>query len=745
MSIDLRVAGLAPQDANRGIARLSQFVAEQLGVESGDVVGITGRRRTVAKVIPGLPDDPDEVIRIDGSTRTNADVGIDDRVSVEAVDVEPADRITVAFPPNVSLRGAEPYIHRVLYSRPILRGDTVRMALLGHPFAFVVTGTTPTGPVIVGEETAIDIRDRPLTEEDLRGEQVEAPTVTYEDVGGLGPELEGIREMIELPLRHPELFRKLGIAPPKGVLLHGPPGTGKTLIARAVANEVDATFVPLTGPEIMSKYYGESEQHLREIFDEAEANAPAIIFIDEIDSIAPKREEVTGEMERRIVAQLLALMDGLESRGEVIVIAATNRVNAIDPALRRGGRFDREIEIGVPDRDGRKEILQIHTRGMPLGEDVDLDDLADETYGFVGADLESLAKEAAMSALRRIREDIDLDAEVIPPDVLDRIQVMPGDFESARRTTEPSAMREVFVEVPKVTYDDVGGLADAKRELVRAVEWPLNYPKTFERLHTAPPKGILLYGPPGTGKTLLAKAVANASQVNFISVKGPELLDKYVGESERAVREVFHRARQAAPTIVFFDEIDSLVPMRGESFDSHVTERVVSQLLTELDGIEELEDVVVIGATNRPDIVDPALLRPGRLEKLVFVPAPDEDARREIFTVHTRGMPLADDVDLERLAGDTEGYAGSDIEAVCREASMLALDEFIESMGAEKSPEDIDETSGTITVDRSHFEAALETVKPSITPERREAYQEIAERLGGGMPVDLEESGIGFQ
>ena len=745
MPIDLRVAGLAPQDANRGIARLSQRSFEELGLESGDVVEITGRRRTVAKVMPGLAGDPDDLVRIDGSTRANADVGIDDRVTVERVEVQPADRLTVAFPPNVSLRGAEPYIHRVLFSRPILRGDTVRMALLGQPLAFVVTGTAPDGPVIVVDETDVVIRERPLTEEDLRGEQVDVPRVTYEDVGGLGPELEQIREMIELPLRHPELFRKLGIAPPKGVLLHGPPGTGKTLIARAVANEVDATFVPLTGPEIMSKYYGESEQHLREIFDEAEANAPAVIFIDEIDSIAPKREEVTGEMERRIVAQLLALMDGLESRGEVIVIAATNRVDAIDPALRRGGRFDREIEIGVPDRDGRKEILQIHTRGMPLDEAVDLDALADETYGFVGADLESLAKEAAMSALRRIRKDIDLDAEVIPPDVLDRIEVSPSDFDAALRTTEPSAMREVFVEIPAVTYDDVGGLEDVKEELVRAIEWPLKYPRSFEHLHTNPPKGILLYGPPGTGKTLLAKAVANASQVNFISVKGPELLDKYVGESERAVRQVFHRARQAAPTIIFFDEIDSLVPVRGGSFDSHVTERVVSQLLTELDGIEELEDVIVIGATNRPDIIDPAIMRPGRLEKVVYVPTPDEEARLAIFRVHTRDMPLGDGVDLERLAEETEGYAGSDIEAVCREASMMALDEFIESAGPDLEPDAIDESSSSLTVDRSHFQAALKTVRPSITAEQRESYAEIADRLGGGMPLDVEESRLGFQ
>ncbi|MFB6081272.1 MAG: CDC48 family AAA ATPase [Halanaeroarchaeum sp.] len=742
--MDLLVGGLDPQDGGRGIARLPEAARRELGVESGDVVAITGRRRTVAKVLPARQDDAPDRIRIDGNTRANAGIAIDEPVRVEGVEVAPADRVTVAFPPNVTLRGVEATIHRLLIDRPVLAGDTVQMALLGHPLVFLVTATDPDGPVVVGPTTQVVIRDRPITETDLAGARTDVPAVTYEDIGGLGPELEQIREMIELPLRHPELFRKLGIAPPKGVLLHGPPGTGKTLIARAVANEVDATFIPLTGPEIMSKYYGESEEQLREIFDRAEENAPAIVFIDEIDSIAPKREEVTGEVERRVVAQLLALMDGLESRGEVIVIAATNRVNAIDPALRRGGRFDREIEIGVPDRTGRHEILQIHTRGMPLGEDLDLADLADRTYGFVGADLESLAKEAAMSALRRVRPSLDLDAELIPPDVLDRIEVTADDFESAMAEVEPSAMREVFVDIPDVTYDDVGGLETVKRELIRAIEWPLTYPRSFEHLHTEPPKGVLLYGPPGTGKTLLAKAVANESQVNFISVKGPELLDKYVGESERAVREVFHRARQAAPAIVFFDEIDALVPERGRSFDSPVTERVVSQLLSELDGIESLANVIVIGATNRPDIVDPALLRSGRLEKLVFVPPPDEAARRAIFAVHTRGMPLAEDVNLDALAAETDGYVGSDIESICREASMLALDEFVRAAEGE-SAESVDARAEELVVTRVHFEAALEVATPTLRPEDRERYEQLADDLGGRAPGRRDTRDVGFQ
>jgi len=740
----LTVAGLAPEEGGRGIARLGDRAMESLGVEPGDVVEIRGRRTTVAKAMPPYGGDPDDVVRIDGTTRQNAGVAVDDRVEVARTEARPAERVTVALPPNISLRGAEPFLTRALLNRPLVRGDAVRIGFLGQPIAFVVTKTSPGGPVVVNGETRFAIREEPLTEADLEA-AVELPAVTYEDVGGLEGELEQIREMIELPLRHPELFDRLGIAPPKGVLLHGPPGTGKTLIARAVANEVDAEFISVTGPEIMSKWYGESEQHLRELFERAQADAPAIIFIDEIDSIAPSRDEVTGEVERRVVAQLLSLMDGLEARGDVIVVAATNRVNALDPALRRGGRFDREVEIGVPDRDGRLEILQIHTRGMPLGEGVDLEELADRTYGFVGADLESLAKEAAMSALRRLRPSLDLDAEIIPPEVLDTLEITASDFEEAFAGAMPSAMREAFVEIPTVTYEDVGGLEPIKAELVRAIEWPLKHPLLFDRLGTEAPKGVLLYGPPGTGKTLLAKAVANATDANFITVKGPELLDKFVGESERAVREVFQRARQNAPAIVFFDEIDALAPERGESFDSHVTERVVSQLLTELDGIEELSNVVVLGATNRPDIIDRALLRPGRLEKIVYVPTPDEAAREAIFRVHTRGMPLAEDVDPGRLAAETDGYTGGDIAAIVREASMLAMTGFLEAHGedAEYAAEDLEELGADLVVERADFERALERIKPSVTGEMREFYEEFKQELGG-LVEEEEESSLGF-
>ncbi|WP_254544621.1 CDC48 family AAA ATPase [Halomarina pelagica] len=746
MPIELRVQGLAPEDTGRGIARLGQQSRDELGVQPGDVVQITGRRRTVATVRPAYETDPEDVLRIDGITRANADVEIDDYVEVTEVDSEEATSITVALPERIILRGAEPYLKRHLLNRPVVRGDTIHLRLLGQPFVFIVTKTTPTGPVLVTEQTTLEVRDQPITEEDLEGERSELPDVTYEDVGGLKRELGLIREMIELPMRHPELFRRLGIAPPKGVLLHGPPGTGKTLIAKAVANEIDASFFSLSGPEIMSRYYGESEEQLREIFDEAQEDAPAIVFIDELDSIAPSRDEVTGETERRVVAQLLSLMDGLEARGDVIVIGATNRINAIDPALRRGGRFDREIEIGAPDRDGRLEILQIHTRDMPTADDVDLEGYADRTYGFVGADIESFAKEAAMHALRRVQEEIDIETDHIEPDVLEEIEVTRDDFEAALQNVEPSAMREVFVEVPDVTYEDVGGLKSVQHELVRSVEWPLSYPQMFEKIRTEAPRGILLYGPPGTGKTLLARAVANASNVNFISVKGPELLNKYVGESERGVREVFQRARQNAPTIIFFDEVDAIAPERGESFDSQVTERVVSQLLTELDGIEELRGVFVLGATNRPDIIDRALLRPGRLEKNVYVPIPDIEARREIFGVHTREMPLGDDVDLDALAEDTEGYTGGDIEGIVREASMLALDEVVSRVERDgiESSEELDEAADAVVIEAAHFEEAVRKVKPSVTEEMHEFYEGLVDDLGGESS-DEQASPAGFQ
>ncbi len=720
--ITLRVAEAYYRDVGRGIARIDPEAMAKLGLQSGDVIEIIGKSTVPAIVWPGYPEDRGKgIIRIDGSLRNNAGVGIDDRVKIRKAEAKPAEKVTLAPTEPVRLMGGEAYLLRLLEGRPITRGQKIRVELFGHTLTFVVTATKPAGVVIVSRDTRIELKEKPV-----EGVERAVPSVTYEDIGGLKRELRLVREMIELPLKHPELFQRLGIDPPKGVLLYGPPGTGKTLIAKAVANEVNAHFISISGPEIMSKYYGESEQRLREIFEEAKENAPSIIFIDEIDSIAPKREEVTGEVERRVVAQLLALMDGLEARGNVIVIAATNRPDAVDPALRRPGRFDREIEIGVPDRDGRKEILEIHTRGMPLAEDVNLDELAELTVGFVGADLEALCKEAAMHALRSRMEkgDIDIEAEEIPEEVLENLKVTREDFLEALKNIEPSAMREVLVEVPNVRWEDVGGLEHAKQELMEAVEWPLKYPEVFSAVNIKPPKGILLYGPPGTGKTLLAKAVANESNANFISVKGPELLSKWVGESEKHVREMFRKARQVAPCVLFFDEIDSLAPRRGGGVDSHVTERVVSQLLTELDGMEELKDVVVIAATNRPDMIDPALLRPGRIERHIYIPPPDREARKEIFRIHLRGKPLAEDVSIDELAEKTEGYTGADIEAACREAGMLAIREAIKP-GISK--EEAKEIAKTLKITKEHFEKALEKVKPSMTKEDIKTYEKIVE------------------
>ena len=720
--ITLRVAEAYYRDVGRGIARIDPEAMVKLGLQSGDVIEIIGKSTVPAIVWPGYPEDRGKgTIRIDGSLRNNAGVGIDDRVRIRKAEAKPAEKVTLAPTEPVRLMGGEAYLLRLLEGRPITRGQKIRVELFGHTLTFVVTATKPAGVVIVSRDTRIELKERPV-----EGVERAVPSVTYEDIGGLKRELRLVREMIELPLKHPELFQRLGIDPPKGVLLYGPPGTGKTLIAKAVANEVNAHFISISGPEIMSKYYGESEQRLREIFEEAKENAPSIIFIDEIDSIAPKREEVTGEVERRVVAQLLALMDGLEARGNVIVIAATNRPDAVDPALRRPGRFDREIEIGVPDRDGRKEILEIHTRGMPLAEDVNLDELAELTVGFVGADLEALCKEAAMHALRSRMEkgDIDIEAEEIPEEVLENLKVTREDFLEALKNIEPSAMREVLVEVPNVRWEDVGGLEHAKQELMEAVEWPLKYPEVFSAVNIKPPKGILLYGPPGTGKTLLAKAVANESNANFISVKGPELLSKWVGESEKHVREMFRKARQVAPCVLFFDEIDSLAPRRGGGVDSHVTERVVSQLLTELDGMEELKDVVVIAATNRPDMVDPALLRPGRIERHIYISPPDKEARKEIFKIHLRGKPLVDDVSIDELAERTEGYTGADIEAVCREAGMLAIREAIKPG---MSKEEAKEVAKSLKITKEHFEKALEKVKPSMTKEDIKTYERIVE------------------
>ncbi|MBO8180908.1 MAG: CDC48 family AAA ATPase [Archaeoglobus sp.] len=718
--ITLRVAEAYYRDVGRGVARIDPAVMEKYGLQSGDIIEIIGKSTVPAIVWPSYPEDRGTgIIRIDGSIRSNAGVGIDDKVRIRKVAAKPAEKITLAPTEPVRLMGGEAYLLRLLEGRPVIKGQKIRVEVFGHTLTFVITATRPSGVVVVTRNTAIELKEKPA-EEVKRA----VPDVTYEDIGGLKRELRLVREMIELPLKHPELFQKLGIEPPKGVLLYGPPGTGKTLIAKAVANEVDAHFIPISGPEIMSKYYGESEQRLREIFEEAKENAPSIIFIDEIDSIAPKREEVTGEVERRVVAQLLALMDGLEARGDVIVIAATNRPDAIDPALRRPGRFDREIEIGVPDKEGRKEILEIHTRKMPLAEDVDLEELAEMTNGFVGADLEALCKEAAMHALRRVLPEIDIEAEEIPAEVLENLKVTREDFLEALKNIEPSAMREVLVEVPNVRWEDIGGLEHAKQELMEAVEWPLKYPEVFKAANIKPPRGILLFGPPGTGKTLLAKAVANESNANFISVKGPELLSKWVGESEKHVREMFRKARQVAPCVIFFDEIDSLAPRRGGIGDSHVTERVVSQLLTELDGLEELKDVVVIAATNRPDMIDPALLRPGRLERHIYIPPPDKKARVEIFKIHLRGKPLADDVDIEKLAEKTEGYSGADIEAVCREAGMLAIRELIKPG---MSREEAKEAAKKLKIENRHFEEALKKVKPSLTKEDVEKYEKLIE------------------
>ncbi len=720
--VSLRVAEARSRDVGRGIARLDPEVMEKLGLTPGDVVEISGKRKTVAICWPGYGEDAGKgIIRIDGYTRNNAGVSIDEKVTVRKVEAKKATKITLAPTEPLRIEGAEDYLAQLLEGRVVTRGDSIPIGIMGRKVDLTVTSIQPPAPaVIITADTQIVIGEKPAAA--VR----EVPRVTYEDIGGLQEEIRKIREMVELPLKYPELFERLGVEAPKGVLLYGPPGTGKTLLAKAVANETNAAFFSISGPEIMSKFYGESEERLREIFRQAEENAPSIIFIDEIDAIAPKREEVTGEVEKRVVSQLLALMDGLKPRGRVVVIGATNRPNAIDPALRRPGRFDREIEIGVPNKQGRLEILQIHTRGMPLAEDVDLERIASVTHGFVGADLEALCKEAAMRALRRILPQIDFEKESIPAEILNKIVVTMNDFMEALKDVEPSAMREVLVEVPTVKWEDIGGLADVKLELQEAVEWPLKYPEVFEHLDAKPPKGILLYGPPGTGKTLLAKAVANESEANFISIKGPELLSKWVGESERAVREVFRKARQAAPSIIFFDEVDSIAPVRGGGYgDSHVTERVISQLLTEMDGLEELRGVVVIAATNRPDIIDPALLRPGRFDKLLYVPPPDLEARKEILKIHLRKKPLAEDVNIDEIAKRTEGYTGADLAAVCNTAVMLAVREHIM---ANKNPEEAKKNVKDVKVCRRHFEEALKKVKP-ISQKELEMYKRISEEF----------------
>ncbi|MCK4444188.1 MAG: CDC48 family AAA ATPase, partial [Thermoplasmata archaeon] len=635
---------------------------------------IEGKKKTVAICWPGYPEDENRgVIRIDGVIRKNADIGIDEKVGIRKANAKMAEKVKLALTEPLRIVGGEQYISQILEGRAISRGDIVELNVMGRKIDLIVVSFSPSADaIIIQRTTKVTISDKPVKEE-----MVSLPKVTYEDIGGLGDEVKKVREMIELPLRHPELFDKLGVEAPKGLLLHGPPGTGKTLLAKAVANETNANFHSLSGPEIMSKYYGQSEENLREIFNTAGENAPSIIFIDEIDSIAPKRDEVAGEVERRVVAQLLALMDGLKARGKVVVIGATNRPDSLDPALRRPGRFDREIEIGIPDRKGRHEVLQIHTRGMPLTEDINLESFANMTHGYAGADLEALAKEAAMRSLRRILPEIDLEVEEIPAEILNKISVTLDDFNNAFREMGPSAMREVLIESPNVRWSDIGGLDDPKQELRETVEWPLKYGKIFDHMNAEPPKGVLLYGPPGTGKTLLAKAVATEAESNFISVKGPEFLSKWVGESEKAVRETFRKAKQASPCVVFLDELDAIAPQRGSSSDSHVTERVISQILTELDGLETLHNVTVIAATNRPDMIDPALLRPGRFDRLVYLRVPDLEARKKIFEIHTRNKPIADDVDLDKLARKSEGFTGADIAGVCNEATMLSIRDLV--------------------------------------------------------------------
>ncbi len=738
--IQIKVEKAHPSDFGRGIIRLDPSTLLSLQLSPGDIVEITGKKRTAAKVWRADRQDWGQgIIRIDGFIRQNAGVGIGERVTIRKTEVIPAERVLLAPPEGVDVEFGEntgDIIKHNILKRPVINGDVIPIVssmtqpmagpmASGQAIPLIAIETDPEeGILIINEMTEIELRQKPV-----RGYESAARGITYEDIGGLGDEIQRVREMIELPLKHPEIFQRLNIEPPKGIILYGPPGTGKTLIAKAVANESGANFLYIAGPEIMGKYYGESEERIRKLFEEATEDAPSIIFIDEIDSIAPKRENVTGEVERRVVAQLLTMLDGLVERGQVVVIGATNRIDAIDPALRRPGRFDREIEIGVPDNTDRLEILQIHTRGMPLGEEVDLEYLSNHTQGFVGADLLSLVQEAAMRSLRRFLPDFDLD-EDIPQEKLEEIIVSAVDFESALREIDPSAMREVLVEIPSVDWTDVGGLENVKQEIVEAVEWPIKRPEKFVEMGIKPPKGILLFGPPGTGKTLVAQAVANESNANFISIKGPQMLSKWVGESEKAIRETFKKARQVSPCIIFFDEIDSIAPMRSAtSEDGKVSERVVNQLLTELDGLEPLKEIVVIAATNRPDIIDPALLRSGRFDRLVLVGPPVRQGRIKIFKIHTKGIPLADDVNIETLADMTEGYVGADVESVCREAVMLALRSDFE----------------TNTVTMAYFEEALKKVRPTISENMVEYYEKMQDLFKGGIQSAEPSSYIGYR
>jgi len=719
-TMSLRVSKAIPSDVGHGRARISG--ENDLGLKPGDIVEIKGEKRSTAAIYwRSRPEDAKmEIIRVDGIIRKNAGVSLGDRVTVSKVEAKEctklilspvmANKQKVKFGP-----GIEGFARRGLSKRPVVQGDRIfipGMTLFAEALPFAVIQTTPKGIVKVTNDTDIVIKDEAV--DDVDAGQTEG--ITYEDIGGIGQQLQKVREMIELPLKHPELFRRLGIDPPKGVLLHGPPGTGKTMIAKAVATEVNAHFKSINGPEIISKYYGESEKQLREIFDEAAENAPAIIFIDEIDSICPKREEVTGEVERRVVAQMLTLMDGMEGRDNVVVIGATNRRDALDPALRRPGRFDREIEIGVPDRDGRNEIMDVHTRQMPISDDYEIDWVLDNTYGFVGADLAALVRESAMKALRRYLPEIDLEEETVPPEVLEKMEVRMDDFRHAIKDIEPSALREIYVEIPKVTWEEVGGLEEVKDRLKESVEWPLTKPELFEHFGIKPPRGIVLFGAPGTGKTLLAKAIANEAQANFISIKGPEMISKWVGESERGIREIFKKAKQSAPAIIFLDEFESIAGRRSSSGTegSDVGNRVVNQLLASMDGVESLDGVIVVAATNRPEMLDPALMRSGRFERVLHVPPPDAGARETIFKIHSQDMPLSK-FSLKDIMVGLDGFTGADIEAVCREAALIC-------MRANKKK-----------VTKAHFEEAVKRVRPTVTAEMLTYYQKMETLLTSGL------------
>ncbi len=749
----LKVAEAIQDDVNKGIVRIDSGFMRDIGAKPGDILEIEGGRKTVAIVDRSYPGDIGlNIIRMDGLTRKNSKTSIGESVKVTKATIKEAKKVVVApakegvfvrMPPNIFKQG--------LLGRAVVKGDIIalggarnrRITMTGNPYdemfniinesimggvglgfgdlKFIVADVNPKTPVIITNNTEVI-----LNPEAINVEEETVPDISYEDVGGLDEEVSKIREMVELPLKHPEIFERLGVEPPKGVLLHGPPGTGKTLLAKAVANETNAHFILINGPEIVSKFYGESEKNLRDKFTEAEKNAPAIIFFDEIDAIASKREETRGEVEKRIVAQLLSLMDGLKARGKVVVIAATNIPNSLDPALRRPGRFDRELSISVPNKEGRLNILKIHTRNMPFSKDVKLKEIAGLTHGFVGADMASLAKEAAMIRLREVIPDLQQyeKDEQIPKEVLEKLFIKHSDFKNALRVVRPSALREVLVESPNVRWTDIGGLERTKEQLKESIEWPLKYAESFKRLGIRPPRGVLLYGPPGTGKTMLAKAIATESEANFISVKGPSLLSMWVGESERGVRKIFEKARQASPSIIFFDEIDALAPRRGGGTDNHATERVVNQLLTEMDGLDSLQDVVIIAATNRPDIIDPALLRPGRFDRILLTPPPDVNGRIEVLKVHTAKMPLSQDVNIQEVAGKTEGFVGADIEALCREAAMISLREDMKSK----------------EVTKKHFEEALKMVRPSVTPDITKVYEEIEGQFKGALAKQVKEN-----